>query len=92
MMAGSLQAHEQSGHKKPRWTPEEVQKLLSYMKGRDPESVRWPDVPDAAGLNRTRKSCWLKWNKYLRPGIKRGNFSQDEVNVIINLHALYGNK
>ncbi|KAL6321736.1 hypothetical protein AAG906_031251 [Vitis piasezkii] len=63
-MAGSLQAHEQSGLEKRQWTPREDRKLLSYME----------DVPNVAGLNRCRKSCWLRWTKYLKPGIKRGSF------------------
>lgn len=44
------------------------------------------------GLNRCGKSCRLRWTNYLRPDIKRGKFSQDEEQTILNLHAVLGNK
>lgn len=44
------------------------------------------------GLLRCGKSCRLRWMNYLRPGIKRGNFSQDEEDLIIRLHSLLGNR
>nr|DAD44051.1 TPA_asm: hypothetical protein HUJ06_002281 [Nelumbo nucifera] len=45
-----------------------------------------------AGLDRCRKSCRLRWLNYLRPNIKRGNFAVDEVDLIIRLHKLLGNR
>ncbi|THU74667.1 hypothetical protein C4D60_Mb04t35800 [Musa balbisiana] len=44
------------------------------------------------GLLRCGKSCRLRWTNYLRPDIKRGNFTKDEEDTIIKLHALLGNK
>nr|GMC57242.1 transcription factor MYB93-like [Ipomoea batatas] len=44
------------------------------------------------GLNRCGKSCRLRWTNYLRPDIKRGKFSQEEEQTILNLHAILGNK
>ncbi|KAJ0260739.1 Transcription factor MYB92 [Hirschfeldia incana] len=44
------------------------------------------------GLNRCGKSCRLRWTNYLRPDIKRGRFSPDEEQTILNLHAVVGNK
>ena len=44
------------------------------------------------GLQRCGKSCRLRWNNYLKPGIKRGKFSLQEDKTIIQLHALLGNK
>jgi len=44
------------------------------------------------GLNRCRKSCRLRWLNYLKPNIKRGDFSEDEVDLIIRLHKLLGNR
>ena len=41
---------------------------------------------------RCSKSCRLRWTNYLRPGIKRGDFSDDEENVIVHLQALLGNR
>nr|GLL38941.1 myb-related protein Myb4-like isoform X2 [Ipomoea trifida] len=44
------------------------------------------------GLLRCGKSCRLRWTNYLRPGIKRGQFSSEEVDTIIQLHTVLGNK
>ncbi|KAG0476096.1 hypothetical protein HPP92_012937 [Vanilla planifolia] len=38
------------------------------------------------------RSCRLRWINYLRPDLKRGNFSRDEEDLIIKLHSLLGNK
>ena len=45
-----------------------------------------------AGLNRCRKSCRLRWVNYLKPNIKRGEFALDEVDLVIRLHNLLGNR
>jgi hypothetical protein len=45
-----------------------------------------------AGLQRCGKSCRLRWINYLRPDLKRGAFSQDEEELIIELHAVLGNR
>jgi len=45
-----------------------------------------------AGLNRCGKSCRLRWTNYLRPDIKRGKFSKDEEQTILQLHSILGNK
>jgi transcription factor MYB, plant len=47
---------------------------------------------DTAGLMRCSKSCRLRWTNHLRPGIKRGNFSDQEEKLIIHLQALLGNR
>lgn len=44
------------------------------------------------GLLRCGKSCRLRWMNYLRPDIKRGNFTSDENEIIIRLHSLRGNR
>ena len=41
---------------------------------------------------RCSKSCRLRWTNYLRPGIKRGNFSDQEEKLIVHLQALLGNR
>jgi len=45
-----------------------------------------------ADLQRCGKSCRLRWINYLRPDLKRGAFSQQEENLIIELHAVLGNR
>nr|BAK08889.1 transcription factor R3myb [Dahlia pinnata] len=53
---------------------------------------KWHLVPHRAGLNRCRKSCRLRWLNYLRPNIKRGDFEEDEVDLMLRLHKLLGNR
>ncbi|XP_017239715.1 transcription factor MYB113 [Daucus carota subsp. sativus] len=53
---------------------------------------KWSLVPRRAGLNRCRKSCRLRWLNYLRPTIKRGEFGADEVDLMMRLHKLLGNR
>jgi transcription factor MYB, plant len=43
-------------------------------------------------LLRCGKSCRLRWINYLRPDLKRGNFTAEEEEAIIKLHAMLGNK
>lgn len=90
MMARS-QAHEQSDRERRRWTPDEDEILTKYMSN-SKKPGRWRSVPAKAGLQRTGKSCQQRWTKYLRPDIKRGNFSQDEEATIIRLQNIHGNK
>ncbi|KAJ0618573.1 Myb-related protein 306 [Helianthus annuus] len=76
--------------KKGPWTPEEDVSLVSYIQEHGPGN--WKSVPTNAGLLRRGKSCRLRWINYLRPGIKRGNFTQQEDRMIIHLQALLGNR
>uniref|UniRef100_A0A0D3BCY6 Uncharacterized protein n=1 Tax=Brassica oleracea var. oleracea TaxID=109376 RepID=A0A0D3BCY6_BRAOL len=41
---------------------------------------------------RCRKSCRLRWLNYLKPTIKRGKLSSDEVDLLLRLHKLLGNR
>ncbi|XP_060213115.1 transcription factor MYB53-like [Lycium barbarum] len=81
---------DERGLKKGPWTPEEDQKLTDYINKHGHGS--WRALPKLAGLNRCGKSCRLRWSNYLRPDIKRGKFSQEEEQTILNLHAVLGNK
>ncbi|KAG8090336.1 hypothetical protein GUJ93_ZPchr0011g28724 [Zizania palustris] len=53
---------------------------------------RWDFVAKVSGLNRTGKSCRLRWVNYLHPGIKHGRMSPQEECLIIELHARWGNR
>ncbi|PKA53140.1 Transcription factor MYB39 [Apostasia shenzhenica] len=81
---------DENGLKKGPWTPEEDQKLIQYIQKHGHGS--WRALPRLAGLNRCGKSCRLRWTNYLRPDIKRGKFSSDEEQTILNLHSILGNK
>ncbi|XP_028761993.1 transcription factor MYB16-like [Neltuma alba] len=90
MVKSSSCSEKLAGLKKGPWTPEEDQKLMSYIHLHGHGS--WSSLPARAGLRRCVKSCRLRWTNYLRPDIKRGNFSLREDQTIIQLHALLGNK
>lgn len=78
------------GIKKGPWTPEEDIILVSYVQDHGPGN--WRSVPTNTGLMRCSKSCRLRWTNYLRPGIKRGNFTPHEEGMIVHLQSLLGNK
>uniref|UniRef100_A0ACD5W5Y4 Uncharacterized protein n=1 Tax=Avena sativa TaxID=4498 RepID=A0ACD5W5Y4_AVESA len=78
------------GVKKGPWTPEEDIILVSYIQEHGPGN--WRSVPVSTGLMRCSKSCRLRWTNYLRPGIKRGNFTPHEEGVIVHLQSLLGNR
>nr|GME02637.1 transcription factor MYB102-like [Ipomoea batatas]GME12247.1 transcription factor MYB102-like [Ipomoea batatas] len=81
---------DKSGLKKGPWTPEEDQKLIHYIQANGPGN--WRTLPKNSGLQRCGKSCRLRWTNYLRPDIKRGRFSFEEEETIIQLHSVLGNK
>jgi len=55
-------------------------------------SISLSEKYHASGLQRCGKSCRLRWINYLRPDLKRGTFSEQEENLIIELHAVLGNR
>ncbi|KAI3442467.1 uncharacterized protein J3R85_001227 [Psidium guajava] len=75
---------------KGAWTKEEDDKLVAYIRAHGEGC--WRSLPKAAGLLRCGKSCRLRWINYLRPDLKRGNFTEEEDEIIIKLHSLLGNK
>ncbi|KAG6637434.1 transcription factor MYB41-like [Carya illinoinensis] len=81
---------DKDGLKKGPWTAEEDQKLIDYIQKHG--QGRWRILPKNAGLKRCGKSCRLRWTNYLRPDIKRGRFSFEEEETIIQLHCVLGNK
>ncbi|KAL8137454.1 hypothetical protein V2J09_003455 [Rumex salicifolius] len=81
---------EKEGINKGAWSKQEDQILVDYIASHGEGC--WRSLPQAAGLRRCGKSCRLRWINYLRPDIKRGNFAQDEEDLIIKLHALLGNR
>ncbi|KAJ0725666.1 putative transcription factor MYB-related family [Helianthus annuus] len=52
----------------------------------------WSQMPRFTGLSRSGKSCRLRWMNYLKPNIKRGNFSKEEEEIILHSHSVLGNK
>ncbi|KAL8172481.1 hypothetical protein V2J09_024285 [Rumex salicifolius] len=81
---------EKKGLKRGQWTAEEDEILLNFVSQHGYTS--WRSLPQLAGLNRCGKSCRLRWTNYLRPDIKRGPFKPDEEKLVIQLHAVLGNR
>ncbi|KAK6919468.1 SANT/Myb domain [Dillenia turbinata] len=72
---------EKNGVRKGSWTPEEDAKLIAYINRYG--HWNWRQLPRFAGLKRCGKSCRLRWMNYLKPDIKRGNYTMQEEEIII---------
>ncbi|KAK6919475.1 SANT/Myb domain [Dillenia turbinata] len=81
---------EKNGVRKGTWTQEEDEKLIAYIKRHG--HWNWRQLPKYAGLQRCGKSCRLRWMNYLRPNIKRGNYTQQEDEIIINMYQQVGTR
>ncbi|KAJ0254090.1 Trichome differentiation protein GL1 [Hirschfeldia incana] len=77
-------------YKKGLWTVEEDNILRDYVlthgKG------QWNRIVRKTGLKRCGKSCRLRWINYLSPNVNKGNFTEQEEDLIIRLHKLLGNR
>ncbi|XBH58296.1 myb-related protein Hv33 [Aegilops tauschii subsp. strangulata] len=71
------------------WSREEDAKLTDHIAKHG--LGRWSDIPRLAGIERGGKSCRLRWLNYLRPDLKRAALSQEEEDLIIQLHSIIGN-
>ncbi|XP_075485230.1 uncharacterized protein LOC142524954 [Primulina tabacum] len=78
------------GLRRGPWSTKEDTLLTNFIQ--ENGEGQWRSLPKKAGLLRCGKSCRLRWMNYLRPGIKRGNISQDEEDLIVRLHGLLGNR
>ncbi|BAT90217.1 hypothetical protein LR48_Vigan08g124000 [Vigna angularis] len=81
---------DKSGLRKGTWTPEEDMKLVAYVTRYG--CWNWRQLPKFAGLARCGKSCRLRWMNYLRPNLKRGNFTPQEEECIIRMLKTLGNR
>jgi transcription factor MYB, plant len=72
------------------WTVEEDAVLAGHVAAHG--EGRWNELACAAGLRRTGKSCRLRWLNYLRPGVRRGDFTPREQLLVLDLHSRWGNR
>ncbi|KAJ7979766.1 Myb transcription factor [Quillaja saponaria] len=80
----------EEGWRKGPWTAEEDRLLIEYVRLHG--EGRWNSVARLAGLKRNGKSCRLRWVNYLRPDLKRGQITPHEESIILELHAMWGNR
>ncbi|KAK4282593.1 hypothetical protein QN277_013951 [Acacia crassicarpa] len=76
--------------RKGPWTVEEDTILTNYVATHG--EGHWNFVAHCADLNRTGKSCRLRWLNYLRPDVRRGNITLQEQILILDLHSRWGNR
>ncbi|XP_051143479.1 transcription factor MYB15-like [Andrographis paniculata] len=81
---------EKVGLRRGPWTSQEDEILINYITHNG--HGNWRSLPTRAGLLRCGKSCRLRWVNYLRPDIKRGNFTAEEEETILKLHNELGNR
>ncbi|KHN21257.1 Myb-related protein 308 [Glycine soja] len=62
---------------------------VSFHPGREAIMVVMTAIKSLA---RCGKSCRLRWLNYLRPNLKRGNYTKEEEETIIKLHRHLGNR
>ncbi|KAI5082971.1 hypothetical protein GOP47_0002714 [Adiantum capillus-veneris] len=67
--------------RKVLWSPEEDERL-----------VRCISKPESFRLDRCGKSCRRRWLNHLRPDLKRGKFSLDEISLVLQLQKDMGNR
>ncbi|TMW85830.1 hypothetical protein EJD97_022417 [Solanum chilense] len=81
---------DKNGIKRGAWSEDEDNKLRAFIQKFG--HPNWRQLPKYAGLMRCGKSCRLRWMNYLRPGLKKGNYSHEEEELIIKLHNELGNR
>ncbi|KAF3790953.1 Myb-related protein [Nymphaea thermarum] len=82
--------HEEAQTRKGPWTEQEDLQLVGFV-GLFGER-RWDFIAKVSGLNRTGKSCRLRWVNYLRPDLKHGRMTPQEESLVLELHARWGNR
>ncbi|RDY02914.1 Transcription factor MYB59, partial [Mucuna pruriens] len=72
------------------WTEQEDYKLVYCVNIFGDR--RWDFIAKESGLNRTGKSCRLRWVNYLHPDLKRGKLTLQEEHLVMELHSKLGNR
>lgn len=96
-MVSQVEKEEEDGehctHKTVRkglWSPVEDARLSSHITRYGVGT--WSSVAELAGLERSGKSCRLRWMNYLQPNLSREPISRQEEDRIVSLQKLLGNR
>ena len=70
-------------------------RIMKQMLGRDPQErdppdIVWAHVAEKMMTSRSAKQCRDRWTNHLRPGLKKGNWTNDEEDMIKQMHEQYG--
>ncbi|KAK4851009.1 hypothetical protein QYF36_011769 [Acer negundo] len=76
--------------RKGPWTEQEDILLINFVHLFGDR--RWDFIAKVSGLNRTGKSCRLRWVNYLHPGLKHGKMTSQEERLVLELHNKWGNR
>ncbi|KAI4373482.1 hypothetical protein MLD38_011604 [Melastoma candidum] len=76
--------------RKGPWTEQEDFQLTCFV-GQFGDR-RWNFIAEVSALNRTGKSCRLRWVNYLHPGLKKGKMTPQEEKLVIELQGKWGNR
>ncbi|KAI4368821.1 hypothetical protein MLD38_017336 [Melastoma candidum] len=76
--------------RKGPWTQQEDFQLMCFI-GLFGDR-RWDFIAKVSGLNRTGKSCRLRWVNYLHPDLKRGKMTPQEEKLVVELQRKLGNR
>ncbi|GAB4846774.1 hypothetical protein Ancab_025782 [Ancistrocladus abbreviatus] len=71
-----------------RWTQAEDSCLQNLV---EKYGAKWSKIGMEMG-NRAGKQCRERWYNYLQPNIKKEAWTEEEVQTLIQLHKVYGNK
>ena len=71
------------------WTPDEDQKVRELVALTGPK--KWTAIARQLP-GRIGKQCRERWHNHLNPAIKKGNWSEQEDALIVELHHKWGNK
>jgi len=69
------------------WTTEVDQKLIAWVKAEGP--TKWAQAANFI-KGRSGKQCRERWFNNLNPGVKKGNWTKEEDELIFDLYQKYG--